>query len=79
MIGVQWNWNVRYAIGRENSTRVQLNISESCRIAPAPDATVMRVQRWQWVGHTSLKTTSKYTHFPPEYRRKVVSELANCG
>jgi integrase len=30
----------------------------------------------KWVGHTSLKTTSKYTHFPTEYRRKVVSELA---
>jgi len=33
----------------------------------------------KWVGHTSLKTTSKYTHFPTEYRRKVVSELAKNG
>ncbi len=33
----------------------------------------------KWVGHTSLKTTSRYTHFPPEYRRKVVSELAKNG
>lgn len=33
----------------------------------------------KWVGHTSLKTTSKYTHFPTAYRRKVVSELAKNG
>ena len=33
----------------------------------------------KWVGHTSLKTTSKYTHFPTEFRRKVVSELAKNG
>jgi integrase len=30
----------------------------------------------KWVGHTSLKTTPRYTHFPAEYRQKVVSELA---
>ena len=33
----------------------------------------------EWVGHTSLKTTSRYTHFPTEFRRKVVSDLAKNG
>ncbi len=33
----------------------------------------------KWVGHTSLKTTSNYTHFPTEYGQKVVSELAKSG
>ena len=30
----------------------------------------------EWVGHTSLKTTSEYTHFDDAYRRRIVSELA---
>ena len=33
----------------------------------------------KWVGHTSLKTTSKYTHFPAEYRQEVVSKLTKIG
>jgi integrase len=30
----------------------------------------------QWVGHTSLQTTSNYTHFSEDYKQKIVSELA---
>ncbi len=30
----------------------------------------------EWVGHTSLKTTSGYTHFDDAYRQQIVSELA---
>ena len=30
----------------------------------------------EWVGHTSLKTTSEYTHFDDAYRQQIVSELA---
>jgi integrase len=30
----------------------------------------------EWVGHTSLKTTSGYTHFDDAYRQRIVSELA---
>ncbi len=30
----------------------------------------------KWVGHTNLKTTSRYTHFPTEYRQEIVSRLA---
>jgi len=33
----------------------------------------------EWVGHTSLKTTSLYSHFPGEYRQEVVSKLGNKG
>jgi len=31
----------------------------------------------QWVGHTSLQTTSNYTHFSEDYKQKIVSELAS--
>jgi integrase len=30
----------------------------------------------EWVGHTSLKTTSGYTHFDDAYRQNIVAELA---
>ncbi len=30
----------------------------------------------EWVGHTSLKTTSGYTHFDDAFRQQIVSELA---
>jgi integrase len=30
----------------------------------------------QWVGHTSLQTTSNYTHFSEDYKQRIVSELA---
>lgn len=29
----------------------------------------------EWVGHTSLKITSRYTHFSDEYRREIVKNL----
>jgi integrase len=29
----------------------------------------------EWVGHTSLQTTSKYTHFTDAYKQQVASEL----
>lgn len=29
----------------------------------------------RWVGHTSLRTTSKYTHFTREFRKQVASKL----
>jgi integrase len=30
----------------------------------------------KWVGHTDLRTTARYSHFPSEYRKEVVSKLA---
>jgi hypothetical protein len=33
------------------------------------------VEASQWVGHTSLQTTSKYTHFTDAYKQQVASEL----
>ena len=30
----------------------------------------------EWVGHSSLETTSLYTHFQDDYRRQIASELA---
>jgi integrase len=29
----------------------------------------------EWVGHSSLRTTSRYTHFRDEYRQQVVNEV----
>lgn len=29
-----------------------------------------------WVGHSSLRTTSRYTHFSDEYKRKTAHALA---
>ncbi len=29
----------------------------------------------QWVGHTSLRTTRKYTHFDDAYKQRIASEL----
>lgn len=29
----------------------------------------------EWVGHSSLRTTSRYTHFHDDYRERVASEL----
>lgn len=31
----------------------------------------------RWIGHSSLKTTSKYTHFPTEFRKEIVGKLGN--
>jgi integrase len=30
----------------------------------------------EWIGHTSLRMTSKYTHLDDEYKAKVISELS---
>jgi integrase len=27
----------------------------------------------KWIGHTSLRTTSKYSHFTPAFRKKVAA------
>ena len=32
-----------------------------------------------WVGHTSLKTTSIYTHFPADFRQDLVGKLAKSS
>ena len=29
----------------------------------------------EWVGHSSLRTTSRYTHFRDDYRQQVATEL----
>ena len=29
----------------------------------------------EWVGHSSLRTTSRYTHFRDEYRQRVVNDV----
>src|ERR1700674_4797105 len=29
----------------------------------------------EWVGHSSLRTTSNYTHFQDEYRQQVVNDV----
>jgi len=33
----------------------------------------------RWVGHSSLKTTSKYTHFSVDYRKQMVAGLVEHG
>ena len=33
----------------------------------------------KWVGHTSLKTTSRYTHFPEEFRKRIVEKSVRIG
>jgi integrase len=30
----------------------------------------------EWVGHSNLKTTSRYTHFQDDYRRQIASQVA---
>ncbi|MGD1157620.1 MAG: tyrosine-type recombinase/integrase [Terriglobia bacterium] len=30
----------------------------------------------EWIGHSSLRTTSKYTHFTNQFRTEVVDSLA---
>lgn len=29
----------------------------------------------KWVGHSNLRTTSKYTHFAPEFRQQIAAEM----
>jgi hypothetical protein len=29
----------------------------------------------KWVGHTNLKTTSRYSYFPSDYRKEMVAKL----
>jgi integrase len=33
----------------------------------------------KWVGHTNLKTTSRYSHFPSDYRKEIVAKLGKVG
>ncbi len=33
----------------------------------------------EWVGHSSLRTTSNYTHFQDEYRQQVVNDVGLLG
>ncbi len=33
----------------------------------------------EWVGHSSLRTTSRYTHFADEFRQRVASNVALFG
>ena len=33
----------------------------------------------KWVGHTSLKMTSEYTHFSAKHRKEVVAKLGAIG
>jgi len=33
----------------------------------------------KWVGHTSLKMTSKYTHFSAKHRKDVISKLGSIA
>jgi len=30
----------------------------------------------EWVGHSNLQTTSRYTHFQDDYRRQIASQVA---
>ena len=29
----------------------------------------------EWIGHSSLRTTSRYTHISPEFRERVATEV----
>jgi integrase len=33
----------------------------------------------RWIGHTSLKTTSKYSHFTKEFRKGIASSLGKAS
>jgi hypothetical protein len=30
----------------------------------------------EWVGHSNLQTTSRYTHFQDDFRRQIASQVA---
>lgn len=30
----------------------------------------------EWIGHSSLRTTSRYTHIRPEFRQQIASDVA---
>lgn len=29
----------------------------------------------EWIGHSSLRTTSRYTHLRPEFRERIAAEV----